>query len=77
MGLFTAMMSVLAFTSPAGPQPAAYGHLQTLADLIDYWPSRDERIFWGDKPTLISPYNHISHAGACSELYWVCLVTDG
>jgi hypothetical protein len=37
-----------------GPQPAAYGHLQTLADLVDDWgPSNisvDERkLWWGSK----------------------------
>ncbi|KAI8683386.1 hypothetical protein NCS57_00002700 [Fusarium keratoplasticum] len=37
-----------------GPQPAAYGHLQTLADLVDDWGpsdiSVDERkLWWGSK----------------------------
>lgn len=59
MGLFTAIMIFLAFHSPAGPQPAAYGHLQTLADLIDCWPPKDGRIFWGDKPLNNGTY----HAG--------------
>jgi hypothetical protein len=35
---------------PKGPQPAAWSHFQTLADLIDDW-SLDStgRMWWGDK----------------------------
>ena len=29
-----------------GPLPATFGHLQTMADLIDDW---DDRMFWGHK----------------------------
>lgn len=32
-----------------GPQPAAFGHLQTLADLVDVWPNVGESMFWGQK----------------------------
>ena len=31
---------------PVGPQPATYGHLQSLADLIDEW---HPTIYWGHK----------------------------
>jgi hypothetical protein len=31
---------------PLGPLPATFGHLQTMADLIDDW---DDRMFWGHK----------------------------
>ncbi|CAG8957454.1 hypothetical protein HYFRA_00011435 [Hymenoscyphus fraxineus] len=31
---------------PKGPMPATFGHLQTMADLIDDW---DDRMFWGHK----------------------------
>ncbi|KAH8657079.1 hypothetical protein BGZ60DRAFT_434732 [Tricladium varicosporioides] len=31
---------------PAGSMPASFGHLQTMADLIDDW---DDRMFWGHK----------------------------
>ncbi|KAL9110187.1 MAG: hypothetical protein Q9227_005248 [Pyrenula ochraceoflavens] len=39
---------------PDGPQPAAWGHLQTLADLVDDWGREDAMgggrvLFWGDK----------------------------
>lgn len=30
----------LALYKPRGPQPATFGHLQTLVDLIDVWPCR-------------------------------------
>lgn len=37
-------------TRPTGPQPAAFGHLQTLVDLIDDWDIRSgEHLFWGQK----------------------------
>jgi hypothetical protein len=31
---------------PPGPLPATFGHIQTMADLIDDW---DDRMFWGHK----------------------------
>ncbi|PMD38833.1 hypothetical protein L207DRAFT_584233 [Hyaloscypha variabilis F] len=31
---------------PVGPLPATFGHLQTMADLIDDW---EDRMFWGHK----------------------------
>ncbi|KZP08970.1 hypothetical protein FIBSPDRAFT_1052067 [Athelia psychrophila] len=43
------------------------GHLQTLAGLIDYWPSRHGRILWGDKPTPTPPYNGVYYAGTSRE----------
>ncbi|KAG1857296.1 hypothetical protein C8R48DRAFT_659593 [Suillus tomentosus] len=39
---------------PSGPQPAAYGHLQTLADLVDEW---SPVMWWGHKADGI-PYCH-------------------
>ncbi|KAH7079832.1 hypothetical protein BKA63DRAFT_229238 [Paraphoma chrysanthemicola] len=37
-------------TRQHGPQPAAYGHLQTLADLIDDWGAGSKgQLFWGVK----------------------------
>ena len=35
-----------------GPQPSTFGHLQTMVDLIDLWPEKDERMFWGDKGAI-------------------------
>ncbi|KAF2686898.1 hypothetical protein K458DRAFT_429821 [Lentithecium fluviatile CBS 122367] len=56
-----------------GPQPAAFGHLQTLADLIDAWPERvDQRIWWGDKESCVrrdgeSSGKEIRHTGTSVE----------
>ncbi|KIM84509.1 hypothetical protein PILCRDRAFT_385216 [Piloderma croceum F 1598] len=58
LGLFTfALISTyIARRHPRGPQPAAYGHLQTLANLVDEWSSM---MWWGHK----SDDNVICHAG--------------
>jgi hypothetical protein len=42
---------------PRGPQPAAYGHLQTLANLVDEW---SPTMWWGHK----YEDTEIFHAGA-------------
>jgi len=39
-------VTYLAFIQPKGPQPAAFGHIQTLADLIDDWRTNAEGYFW-------------------------------
>ena len=38
----------LARKHPRGPLPAAYGHLQTIVDVIDEWPET-KCMFWGHK----------------------------
>jgi len=38
----------LAFRRPTGPLPASYGHIQTIADIIDEW-SDTGSMFWGHK----------------------------
>ncbi|EXJ87869.1 hypothetical protein A1O1_04796 [Capronia coronata CBS 617.96] len=35
-----AMATAIAIYRPKGPQPATFGHLQTLVDVIDVWPCR-------------------------------------
>lgn len=52
----------LAYDRPKGPQPATYGHIQTLADLIDVW---SETMYWGDKGAI--PGSNIRHAGTLHE----------
>ena len=52
----------LAYDRPKGPQPATYGHIQTLADLIDVW---SETMYWGDKGVV--PGSNIRHAGTLNE----------
>jgi len=40
----------IARSSPKGVQPATWGHLQTLADLVDDWGTADDKtLYWGDK----------------------------
>ena len=39
----------LCLKRPRDPQPTAYGHLQTLVNLIDDWGVGNEPLFWGDK----------------------------
>ena len=59
--------SFLAWRQPAGPQPATFGHIQTLANLVDEWFQEDEKIWWGDKgvPSPCPSDNRgiIRHAG--------------
>lgn len=46
-----AHLSLLAFRCPKGPQPATYGHIQTIINLIDDWGGdiRRSRLYWGEK----------------------------
>ena len=42
--------SYLGVRRPSGPQPAAWGNYQTLADMIDDWSSDPAgKFWWGDK----------------------------
>ena len=56
--------SVLAIYCPKGPQPAAYGEIQTLADLIDYWGENQKPLFWGDK---LGDCEGLHHAGTSTK----------
>ncbi|KAG2119144.1 uncharacterized protein F5147DRAFT_767873 [Suillus discolor] len=52
--IFACFFTFVALRRPSGPQPAAYGHLQTLADLVDEW---SPVMWWGHKEDGI-PYCH-------------------
>ncbi|KAF7984877.1 hypothetical protein HWV62_10861 [Athelia sp. TMB] len=54
--IFAIGMTAMVLRHPSGVQPAAFGHIQTLADMIDVWAPR---IWWGYKVTNV--YN--GHAG--------------
>ena len=41
--------SVIMFWRYKGPQPATFGHLQSLVDMMDEWPEAKDRAYWGDK----------------------------
>ena len=61
--LCTAILALIAtficFRRPEGPQPATYGHLQTLADLIDEW---SPHMYWGHKAV-----GNVCHAGTSAK----------
>lgn len=48
LAVFSAFFTFLATRRPRNPQPATYGHIQTLANLIDNWPP-NMRMWWGHK----------------------------
>ncbi|KAG9029790.1 hypothetical protein FRB95_004887 [Tulasnella sp. JGI-2019a] len=52
VALFT---TIVVTRQPLGPQPATYGHVQTLADLVDRWSMV---MYWGDKEKLGWPVGH-------------------
>ncbi|KUJ12744.1 uncharacterized protein LY89DRAFT_721623 [Mollisia scopiformis] len=67
--IFTIALAILttfiAYRKPRGPQPAAYGHYQTLNNLIDDWTVDEKGSFWwGDKG--VGPTG-MRHAGTSSK----------
>ncbi|KAG2737301.1 hypothetical protein P692DRAFT_201066770 [Suillus brevipes Sb2] len=52
--IFASFFTFVALRRPRGPQPAAYGHVQTLANLVDEW---SPVMWWGHKEDAI-PYCH-------------------
>lgn len=52
-------ITCIANHKPKGPQPATYGHLQTIINLGDQWPALDQRLYWGHSGRV----NGIAHAG--------------
>ncbi|KAG1753155.1 hypothetical protein EDB19DRAFT_812927 [Suillus lakei] len=52
--IFACFFTLVALSRPHGPQPATYGHLQTLANLVDEW---SPVMWWGHKEDRI-PYCH-------------------
>lgn len=52
-------ITFIATRRPVGPQPAAYGHMQTTVNLVDEWSTT---MYWGHK-AVGSP----AHAGTSSR----------
>ncbi|KAG9317144.1 hypothetical protein JVU11DRAFT_1336 [Chiua virens] len=52
--VFALTFTIVALLPQSGPQPAAYGHVQTLANLIDEW---SPTMWWGQKSNGL-PYRH-------------------
>ncbi|KAG2345089.1 hypothetical protein BDR05DRAFT_881069, partial [Suillus weaverae] len=63
--IFACFFTFVALRRPRGPQPAAYGHVQTLANLVDEW---SPVMWWGHKDDGI-PYCHAGRVFICS---WCC-----
>jgi hypothetical protein len=57
------LATYMSIRRPAGPQPATYGHLQTLSDLIDDW---HHCMYWGHKENGIRGY-YPAYAGTSSN----------
>lgn len=59
--LLATLVVFIALQRPKGNQPATYGHLQTLVDLVDEWHLM---MFWGDKGLSGMPETEeVRHAG--------------
>ncbi|KAG1753177.1 hypothetical protein EDB19DRAFT_1844765 [Suillus lakei] len=56
--IFACFFTFVALRRPRGPQPATYGHVQTLANLVDEW---SPVMWWGHKEDQI-PYCHAGRA---------------
>jgi hypothetical protein len=52
----------LGFQRPSGEQPATFGHVQNLVDLVNEWHLL---LFWGDKG--VSGEGEFRHAGTASH----------
>jgi hypothetical protein len=59
--------TAVAMFRPRGPQPAAYGHLQTLPNLVDEWLPV---MWWGHKEDEV-PYCHAGMILAWSGGWWI------
>jgi hypothetical protein len=61
---FGLCLTFVTFKKPKGPQPATYGHIQTLADVIDDWTlNKNGQFWWGDKGIR----EGVRHAGMSSR----------
>jgi hypothetical protein len=61
LAIFT---TYLALRRPKGPQPTAWGHFQTLADLIDDWNfDKNGGLWWGDKGMNADGVRHAGTSG--------------
>ncbi|KAG2144242.1 hypothetical protein DEU56DRAFT_236089 [Suillus clintonianus] len=54
LAIFACFFTLVPLRRPRGPQPAAYGHIQTLANLVDEW---SPVMWWGHKEDG-TPYCH-------------------
>ncbi|KAG1803403.1 uncharacterized protein BJ212DRAFT_957103 [Suillus subaureus] len=71
--IFACFFTFVALRWPRGPQPAAYGHLQTLANLVDEW---SPLMWWGHKEDGI-PCCHAGRVLICSQWCYFDTFTKG
>ncbi|KAJ5261806.1 hypothetical protein N7505_008673 [Penicillium chrysogenum] len=62
--LLSAFVTYVCFRRPGGEQPATFGHIQTLVNLIDVWHLD---LFWGDKGAARDGPEGVRHAGTASR----------
>ena len=68
MALVALFGTYLCFRRHSGPQPAAWGHIQTIVDLVDDWGNDNETLFWGDKGVVARDgEGEIRHAGTSAR----------
>lgn len=60
MTVLASYSTFLCFQRPQGAQPAAFGHVQTMVDLVDEW---HPTMFWGDKGLGQKTGSEVRHAG--------------
>lgn len=72
MVVISTFVTFVAMRKPKGPQPAAYGHLQTLVDLVDEW-NVTYVMYWGHKGEGLAD---VYHAGT-SRLPLKGVLMDG
>ena len=61
--VFLGFILLVSFRRPKGPLPATYGHLQTMADIVDEW---SVKMYWGDKTEGETTPGQARHAGTSS-----------
>lgn len=67
--LIAVFATYVARRRPHGCQPAAWGHLQTLANLIDCWNcDGDGKFHWGDKGYAVSGVRHAGTSGSAGDV---------
>lgn len=58
--VISAFVTIVALIKPSGPQPSTYGHIQTLANVVDEW---HPVMFWGHKSA-----GEVCHAGTSATV---------
>ncbi|KAG0704290.1 hypothetical protein DFH29DRAFT_849312 [Suillus ampliporus] len=73
LAIFASFFTLVSLSQPRGPQPAAYGHLQTLANLVDEW---SPVMWWGHKEDRV-PYCHAGRVFVRSQGWCIDVFKQG